>query len=51
LDSEDIGISHKYEGNWNLSIPFSIVTENVHMIEVNKTMENGCGIEIVVDVK
>lgn len=44
-DSEDIGISNKYEGNWNLSIPFSVDTEDVHMIEVNKTMENGCGIE------
>jgi len=47
LYSDDISETYKYEGSWNLSIPFSIDTQDVQMIEVNETMENGCGVEKV----
>jgi len=46
-DSEDISASHRIEGNWSLSIPYSVDTENTREIVVNEKTEDGFGISKV----
>lgn len=43
-DSQDITAAHKIDGQWNLSIPFDVDTENAGEILVNQKTESGYGI-------
>lgn len=43
-DSQDITAAHKIDGQWNLSIPFDVDTENAGEISVNQKTESGYGI-------
>lgn len=47
LDKDDISASHKIDGSWELSIPFSVDSENAREIPVNQKTENGYGISKV----
>lgn len=41
LDTDDISASHKFEGNWDLSIPYHVDTENIKEIIVDEKIEDG----------
>lgn len=36
MKSEDIDVGHRYDGNWELSIPYTVDTESAKVIEVNE---------------
>lgn len=42
LDAEDIAVSHKYNAEWNLNVPFTVDTEAAKTIEVNKESNGYC---------
>ena len=42
LDAEDISVSHKYNAEWNLSVPFTVDTEAAKTIEINKESNGYC---------
>ena len=44
LDSDDISASHKIEGNWEFSLPYTVDFEDAGEITVNKKSEEGYGI-------
>jgi len=46
-DSEDISAYHIMEGNWNLSIPYSVETTDYREITVNEKTKDGFGINKV----
>lgn len=46
-ESESNDMSHRFDGAWNLAIPFSVDSEYTQMIQVDQIMDNGAGIEKV----
>ena len=42
---DDISAGHKYEGEWQLSIPYTVDTKSAKMITVNEQSADGFGIE------
>ena len=42
LDAEDLSASHKYNAEWNLSVPFTVDTEAAKTIEINKEINGYC---------
>lgn len=42
LDAEDLSVSHKYNAQWNLRVPFTVDTEAAKTIEINKESGGYC---------
>ena len=42
LDADDISAFHKYNAEWNLSVPFTVDTEAAKTIEINKESNGYC---------
>ena len=46
-DDGSIDMSYRYDGNWDLAIPYTVDTQNVKIIEVNQPVEGGLDINKV----
>lgn len=47
LDAQDIGPSSKFDGTWELTVPFSVDKEQCKEIKINKQNENGYKLQSV----
>jgi len=46
-ESEDIDVTHRYDGSWELSIPYTVDKTSAKTIEVNEAADNGLKIDKV----